>query len=107
MNVEFPTGKEFFESARKELGYTKENGYEGLLLDPEPFMGREADGEYTIEVQHDCRCDDLARSLREEIKGLSAFRPERVRLDDGKAKNWIAYVQSQRLHIVAQPGMER
>jgi hypothetical protein len=72
------SGEEYWERARIELGYTERNDYDrkSLLFDGgKPYGGRETTGEYTMEVQHDCRCDELSRQIAVETGQATEVHP--------------------------------
>jgi hypothetical protein len=62
MADDLPSGKEFFEAARKALGYEK-----NLLCDEgKIYDGRETDGEFCMEVKFDVRLENLSREIAVE-----------------------------------------
>lgn len=71
---DMPSAKELWDQAREQLGYTRENGYENSLLrNPQPYADREleGDGPYTMEFQHELRCDALTDTLHEMVEQLA------------------------------------
>jgi hypothetical protein len=70
------SGKEFWNEAARQV----------MRDDPSfcdfretPYMGRESDGSYTMEVQHEARCDELSRQIAIETGQAKEIAPGVIR----------------------------